>query len=135
MRFESFDWFIKSHSKLTENVDQYNRIYKYFGGLAYFFGYIIDIFFFIAFYGRSHFYLRYFALMVGIFVSIVLYLAFYESAALSQEAHRPYATINSIIAKRQLTIKSKLKVSQISNYIEYHLKINLFLKMRKWSKT
>jgi len=126
MRFKSFDWLIKSHDELTLMTDQYNRIYKYFGGIAYFFVYCLDLMFFEAFYGRAQFYIRYYSLMVAIFISIVIYLAFYASAALSHEAHRPYATMNSVIVERQLTINSKLKVRQISNYINYHLKLACF---------
>jgi len=123
MRFKSFDWFIKSHNELTVKTDQYNLVYKYFGGIAYFFGYILDLILFMAFYGRAQLYLRYYLITCGIFFSIAIYSAFYASAALSYEAHRPYVTMNSVILERQLTIKSKLKVRQISYYINYYLKI------------
>ncbi len=107
----SLEALIKAHNRVTVMVKDCDLLISKLYGAYYFYApFLVNILLFITIYGNSVIYTRVIAGVLAIFTIIGLYLLSYMPAQVSTEAHRCYKTINTINARYQIPLMTKLKV-------------------------
>jgi len=112
----------KNLNSLQSLISDHNRIClmtkdcdilfsKIFGVLYFYMPFIVNLVLFISIYGNSSIYIRSLFSILAFFTSIGMYLLSYIPTQVSTEAHRCYNTINSINARYQMQLQTRLKVS------------------------
>ncbi len=102
---------IKAHNTVTVMTKDCNKAYSKFLGVFYFYApFIVNLLLVISIYGNSLIYWRFGISILAVFTVIGLFLCAYIPAQVSIEAHRCYNTINSINARYNIPLKTKLKV-------------------------
>jgi hypothetical protein len=118
----SLEALIKAHNEVTVMVKDCNLLFSKLLGVAYLYSrFLVNLLLFISIFGNSLIYVRLMASVLAVFTIISLYLLSYMPAKVSTEAHRCYNTINSINARNEIPLPTKLKV---------RLFFNIVLKMR-----
>ncbi len=108
---DSLQSLIKDHNRVTVMTKGCDTYWNKLMAIYYFYApVIINLLLCISIYGKSSIYIRSIAAIASIFGSIAMYLISYTPTQVSTEAHRCYNTINSINARNQIQLQTKLKV-------------------------
>ncbi len=107
----SLEALIRAHNTVTVMTKDFDKACSKFLGVFYFYApFSVNLVLVIAIYGNSLIYVRFVFAILTVFTIIALYLCAYIPAQISTEAHRCYNTINSINARYQMPLMTKLKV-------------------------
>ncbi len=107
----SLEALIRAHNTLTVMTKDCDKAISKLLGVFYFYEpFIVNLLLVITIYGNSLIYVRFAFAILAVFTVIGLYLCAYIPAQVSTEAHRCYNTINSINARYQIPLQTKLKV-------------------------
>ncbi len=107
----SLEALIRAHNTVTVMTKDCDKAFSKFLGLFYFYApFIVNLLLVISIYGNSLIYWRFAFAILAAFTVIALYLCAYIPSQVSTEAHRCYNTINSINARYQIPLQTKLKV-------------------------
>ncbi len=102
---------IRDHNRVTVMTKDCDIFFS--KGLAIYYFYapvIVNLLLCISIYGESSIYTRSLFSLLAVFMSIGMFLLSYIPTQVSTEAHRSYNTINSINARNEIQLQTKLKV-------------------------
>jgi hypothetical protein len=107
----SLEALIKAHNEVTVMVKDCDLLFSKLLGVTYLYSrFLVNLLLFISIFGKSLIYVRVLASLFAVFATISLYLLSYMPAKVSTEAHRCYNTINSINARNEIPLPTRLKV-------------------------
>ncbi len=107
----SLESLIREHNRVTLMMKDIDSFFCKILGIYYFCSpLIINLLLCIPIYGKFPIFLRSMALMATVSTAIAMYLLSYIPTQVSTEAHRCYNTINSINARNETQLQTKLKV-------------------------
>jgi len=107
----SLESLIREHNRVTLMMKDIDSFFCKILGIYYFCSpLIINLLLCISIYGKSPIFLRSMVLMATVSTAIGMYLLSYIPTQVSTEAHRCYNTINSINARNETQLQTKLKV-------------------------
>ncbi len=123
----SLEALIRAHNTVTVITKDCDKVLSKFLGVFYFYAlFVVNLLLVILIYGNSLIYVRFVIAILTAFTIIGLYLCAYIPSQVSTEAHRCYNTINSIIAKYQIPLQTKLKVRSFLGHIRNSFKSFVF---------
>jgi hypothetical protein len=107
----SLEALIKAHNEVTLMVKDCDLLISKLLGVTYLYSrFLVNLLLFISIFGKSLIYVRVLASVLAVSASISFYLLSYMPAKVSTEAHRCYNTINSINARNEIPLPTRLKV-------------------------
>jgi hypothetical protein len=107
----SLEALIKAHNEVTIMVKDCDLLFSKLLGFTYMFSrFLFNLMLFISIFGKSLIYARVIASVLAVCSTISFYLLSYMPAKVSTEAHRCYNTINSIYARNEIPLPTRLKV-------------------------
>jgi hypothetical protein len=123
----SLEALIRAHNTVTVMTKDCDKICSKLLGVFYFYApFVVNILLVILIYGNSLIYVRFVIAILVVFTIIGIYLCAYIPSQVSTEAHRCYDTINSINARYQIPLQTKLKVRSFLGHIKNSFKSFVF---------